>query len=63
MTSSDNLTPAAEDLHSHRTSTAEPSETSPSVSSGRTEQFSSFSSPDLPAAIRTAFVLGVRMDF
>ncbi|XP_013930584.1 PREDICTED: coiled-coil domain-containing protein 66-like, partial [Thamnophis sirtalis] len=58
MTSSDNLTPAAEDLHSHRTSTAEPSETSPSVSSGRTEQFSSFSSPDLPAAIRTAFVLG-----
>ncbi|XP_058021573.1 coiled-coil domain-containing protein 66 isoform X1 [Ahaetulla prasina] len=58
MTSSDNLTSAAEDLHSQRTSTAEPSETSPSVSSGRTEQFSSFSSPDLPAAIRTAFVLG-----
>ncbi|XP_026533308.1 coiled-coil domain-containing protein 66 [Notechis scutatus] len=58
MMSSDNLTPAAEDLNSHRISTTEPSETSPSVSSGRTEQFSSFSSPDLPAAIRTAFVLG-----
>uniref|UniRef100_A0A670YEN0 Coiled-coil domain containing 66 n=1 Tax=Pseudonaja textilis TaxID=8673 RepID=A0A670YEN0_PSETE len=58
MMSSDNLTPAAEDLNSHRISATEPSETSPSVSSGRTEQFSSFSSPDLPAAIRTAFVLG-----
>ncbi|XP_070594594.1 coiled-coil domain-containing protein 66 isoform X3 [Erythrolamprus reginae] len=58
MTSLDNLIPAAEYLHSHRTSTAEPSETSPSVSSSRTGQFSSFSSPDLPAAIRTAFVLG-----
>ncbi|KAM3846436.1 coiled-coil domain-containing protein 66 isoform 3-T3 [Vipera latastei] len=58
MTSSDNLSPAAEDIHSLRTSTFEPSETSPSVSSSRTEQFSSFSSPDLPAAIRTAFVLG-----
>ncbi|XP_039204079.1 coiled-coil domain-containing protein 66 isoform X3 [Crotalus tigris] len=58
MTSSDNLSPAAEDIHSLRTSIIEPSETSPSVSSNRTEQFSSFSSPDLPAAIRTAFVLG-----
>ncbi|KAM6468029.1 coiled-coil domain-containing protein 66 isoform 2-T2 [Liasis olivaceus] len=58
MMFSDDLTAAAEDIYVHRTSTTEPSETSPSMSSGRTEQFSSFSSPDLPAAIRTAFVLG-----
>nr|XP_048715200.1 coiled-coil domain-containing protein 66 isoform X4 [Caretta caretta] len=50
---------ASEENHIFRTTlVTETSEVAPSVSSGPTGQSSSFSSPDLPAAIRTAFVLG-----
>ncbi|KAF7249682.1 Coiled-coil domain-containing protein 66 [Varanus komodoensis] len=58
MAFSDDLSAATDDIHTCRSLTIEATETSPSVSSGQTGQFSSFSSPDLPAAIRTAFVLG-----
>lgn len=52
----------AEENHIFRTTlTAETSEVAPSISYGPTGHSSSFSSPDLPAAIRTAFVLGVRI--
>lgn len=63
MAFSDVLNPTIEDVHTCRILTAEASEASPSVSSGQSGQFSSFSSPDLPSAIRTAFVLGVRNNF
>ncbi|XP_060622066.2 coiled-coil domain-containing protein 66 isoform X2 [Anolis sagrei] len=58
MAFSDNLSTTTEDSHICRCVTTETSEISPSVLSGQTGQLSSFSSPDLPAAIRTAFVLG-----
>ncbi|XP_053152275.1 coiled-coil domain-containing protein 66 isoform X3 [Hemicordylus capensis] len=58
MAFSDDLSAATEDTHTCRILTTEPSEASPGLSSGQTGQFSSFSSPDLPVAIRTAFVLG-----
>ncbi|XP_066473656.1 coiled-coil domain-containing protein 66 isoform X2 [Tiliqua scincoides] len=58
MAFSDDLNPTVEDIHTCRILTTEASEASPSVSRGQSGQFSSFSSPDLPAAIRTAFVLG-----
>ncbi|XP_062825952.1 coiled-coil domain-containing protein 66 isoform X3 [Anolis carolinensis] len=58
MAFSDDLSATTEDSHICRCVTTETSEVSPSVLSGQTGQFSSFSSPDLPAAIRTAFVLG-----
>ncbi|XP_019360546.1 PREDICTED: coiled-coil domain-containing protein 66 [Gavialis gangeticus] len=49
----------AEENHIFRTTlTTETSEVAPSISYGPTGHSSSFSSPDLPAAIRTAFVLG-----
>ncbi|XP_061474257.1 coiled-coil domain-containing protein 66 isoform X2 [Rhineura floridana] len=57
MAFSDDFSAATEDTHICRTLTTEANETSPSVSSGQTGQFSSFSSPDLPA-IQTSFVLG-----
>ncbi|XP_042307168.1 LOW QUALITY PROTEIN: coiled-coil domain-containing protein 66 [Sceloporus undulatus] len=58
MAFSDDLSTTTEDNHTCRCVTTEATETSPSFLSSQTEQFSSFSSPDLPAAIRTAFVLG-----
>ncbi|KAJ7316863.1 hypothetical protein JRQ81_003025 [Phrynocephalus forsythii] len=58
MAFSDALSPATEDRNICTSLTTEASEASSSVSSGQTGQCSSFSSPDLPAAIRTAFVLG-----
>uniref|UniRef100_A0A8D0E7I4 Coiled-coil domain containing 66 n=1 Tax=Salvator merianae TaxID=96440 RepID=A0A8D0E7I4_SALMN len=55
---STDFSPAPEDLHSSRTVTTEPREPTSSVSSSQIGQFSTFSSPDLPSAIRTSFVLG-----
>nr|XP_042698238.1 coiled-coil domain-containing protein 66 isoform X3 [Chrysemys picta bellii] len=59
MTFPADLSIATEENHIFRTTlVTEASEVAPSVSSGPTGQSSNFSSPDLPAAIRTAFVLG-----
>ncbi|KAL8212513.1 UNVERIFIED_CONTAM: hypothetical protein K2H54_049651 [Gekko kuhli] len=58
MPFSEDLSAATEDSHICGSSTTEASDPSPSISSGQTGQFSSFSSPDLPAAIRSSFVLG-----
>ncbi|XP_077181617.1 coiled-coil domain-containing protein 66 isoform X2 [Paroedura picta] len=58
MPISEDLNAATEDSRICGSSTTEASELSPSISSGQTGQFSSFSSPDLPAAIRSSFVLG-----
>ncbi|XP_054832196.1 coiled-coil domain-containing protein 66 isoform X2 [Eublepharis macularius] len=58
MAFSEDLSAATEDSHICRSLTTESSEASPSISSRQTGQFSSFSSPDLPAAIRSSFVLG-----
>nr|XP_056712687.1 coiled-coil domain-containing protein 66 [Euleptes europaea] len=56
MPFSEDLSAATEDTRIY--SATEASEPSPSISSSQTGQFSSFSSPDLPAAIRSSFVLG-----
>ncbi|XP_030424539.1 coiled-coil domain-containing protein 66 isoform X1 [Gopherus evgoodei] len=59
MTFPADMSIATEENHIFRTTlVTEAREVAPSVSSGPTAQSSSFSSPDLPAAIRTAFVLG-----
>ncbi|XP_067400297.1 coiled-coil domain-containing protein 66 isoform X2 [Emydura macquarii macquarii] len=59
MTFPADLSIATEENHIFRTTlVTEASDVQPCVSSGPTGQSSSFSSPDLPAAIRTAFVLG-----
>ncbi|XP_060095729.1 coiled-coil domain-containing protein 66 [Heteronotia binoei] len=58
MPFSEDVSAAREDSHICGSSATETSEPSPSISSGQTGQFSSFSSPDLPAAIRSSFVLG-----
>nr|XP_014432886.1 coiled-coil domain-containing protein 66 isoform X3 [Pelodiscus sinensis] len=59
MTYPADLSVATEENHIFRTTlVTEASEVVPNISSGPTVQSSSFSSPDLPAAIHTAFVLG-----
>ncbi|XP_048344126.1 coiled-coil domain-containing protein 66 isoform X2 [Sphaerodactylus townsendi] len=58
MPFSEDLSSTTDDILICRSSATEASEPSPSISSSQTGQFSNFSSPDLPAAIRSSFVLG-----
>ncbi|XP_018095873.1 coiled-coil domain-containing protein 66 isoform X2 [Xenopus laevis] len=56
--SSDNATPAQDDVFFGTSTSTETSDSSPIILSGPSGRGSSFSSPELPAAIRSAFVLG-----
>ncbi|KAE8612738.1 hypothetical protein XENTR_v10012961 [Xenopus tropicalis] len=56
--SSDRGTPAQDDMLFGTSTSTETSDSSPIVLSGPSGRGSSFSSPELPAAIRSAFVLG-----
>ncbi|KAM4652834.1 coiled-coil domain-containing protein 66 [Discoglossus pictus] len=58
MYSSDYITPAQDDPLLKTSIGPATTESSPTISCGPSERASSFSSPELPAAIRTAFVLG-----